>query len=156
MKNDVQTRVAVFALTIVLGLPVVSPGAEEGPAKLPSTGYGPKTEEERAIAESIRQEDERELAKLGESRLVTEEGKVYFPPEIDEQTLPWDVGRFATKDRVYQLLLDQPDIYKQLKAYNTKSVKLSGRIRGGGKYFIVTAFYVPLKVPSTPPKRGGM
>jgi len=39
---------------------------------------------------------------------------------------------------------------------NMKTLKLSGRLRLNGKYFIATSVYVALRVPSNAPKRGGM
>lgn len=144
-----------FLLVLLAGL-VPAQGAEDGLVKPEQNGYGPKTEEERADADLIRQEDERERQKSGEPILTTLEGKLYLLPEATENALPWIIGRFASQGRAYLLLLDDPETFKTLKALNGKNAKLSGRVRLGGKYFIGTSVYVPVKVPSSPPKRGGM
>ena len=144
-----------FLLVLLAGL-VPAQGAEDGLVKPEQSGYGPKTEEERADADLIRQEDERERQKSDEPVLTTLEGKLYLLPEATENALPWIIGRFASQGRAYLLLLDNPETFKTLKALNGKNAKLSGRVRLGGKYFISTSVYVPVKVPSSPPKRGGM
>jgi hypothetical protein len=133
-------------------------GLEEGdgPAKPSAGGYGPQTDAERIDAELIRQEDERDKQKIGEIRYTTEEGKIYLEKEINEQALPWVIGRFAVKGQAYLLLLNSADLFDSLKSHNGKNVRLSGRVRAGGKYFIASSVFVSLNVPSSPPKPGGM
>jgi hypothetical protein len=128
----------------------------DGPAQPPLGSYGPQTDEERAEAELIRQEDERDKKKSGEIHFTTEEGRVYLEKDLNEKTLPWVVGRFAVKGQAYLLLLNSTEFFESLKSHNGKNVKLSGRIRLGGKYFIASSVFVALNVPSSPPKPGGM
>lgn len=155
----VRQFAARYAAVMILSLPFLATFGEDAPPVPPPASYGPQTDEERAEAELIRQEDEREKQKWGELRMTTEEGKIFLPPEVmelKENALPWAIGRYSTKNRVYLLLLDSTEFFNQLKALNGKSAKLSGRIRLDGKYFIATSVYVPLNVPSSPPKPGGM
>jgi hypothetical protein len=147
---------SAIVLALLVILPATVQGEENDPAKPEQSGYGPKTEEERIDADLIRQEDARELQKSGEPVLTTLEGKLYLLPEANESALPWVIGRFSVQGRAHLLLLDTAEVFTSLKALNGKVTKLSGRTRLGGKYFIATSVYVPVKVPSSPPKRGGM
>jgi hypothetical protein len=79
--------------------------------------------------------------------LVRVSWNAFTPRFMHEWKLPSESG---------YIRMDSPEFFSQLKALNGKSVKLSGRIRAGGKYFIAASVYVPLNVPSSPPKPGGM
>ena len=155
MKIHAQPM-AILA-TFLLAFCACSAAAEQGQEyKDKPAGYGPKTEQERLDAKQIDLEDKRQVEKDGEFQLTTLDGKVYMDQGLNPKTLPWVVGKFASKGRAYSLLLDDPGLYERLKLLNAKTARYSGRIRCNGKYFIVTSIYQPLGVSSSRPKRGGM
>lgn len=117
--------------------------------------YGPRSEEERLIAEQIKQEDAQEEQR-GEIQLVSLDGKLHLENVADPQALPWVIGHLATEKRAYQLLLDSPAMLGELRGLNGQKVRLSGRVRADGRYFVVTSLYRPVNIPSARPKRGGL
>ena len=155
MKIHTQPLVIAATLLLALGAWSAAEAQDEGEKDKPA-GYGPKTEQERLDAKQIELEDKRQIEKDGEFQLTTLAGKIYLSEGLNPNALPWIVGKFVSNRRVYSLLLDNPELYEGLKRNDAKPARYAGRIRCGGKYFIVTSIYQSLGVSSSRPKRGGM
>jgi len=147
LKHDLPVLALVLAVATTTG----ATAGETTP-----NGYGPKSEEERAIAEQIKVEDERDQKTHGDVQLVSLEGKLYLENAASLDTAPWILGHFAADKRAYRVILEETGIYPDLKASNGKRIRLSGKVRLSGKYLVVTRIQRPVRVPVGRPKRGGM
>jgi hypothetical protein len=54
------------------------------------------------------------------------------------------------------VLLEEAGLYPELQAVNGQRIKLNGRVRVGGKFFVIAGIHRPVRVPVSRPKRGGM
>jgi hypothetical protein len=138
----VRSSILVLLLAVFCAIPVVRAEEDEAQKEL--------DEKERLEAE---EEERKEQEKTGLAfQPITLKGTMVLNPIQDGETRNTAVGTFATLKGTFQLKFDERQVRREMMAQNGKVVTFTGKLRNGGKYFVVMRVEVPPK-NAAPPAR---
>ena len=144
--RSIAYYLGILALACVLHTPFAFAAQDKAEAK-----------REEAEKKEAQAEDESERDNFESKTQTTFLGKLELEPLDEEATTPPKTyGSFSVaKGSTYPIKLQDPQLYKVLKAYNGKNISVLAKLRNQGKYLVIVGLVTPEATPKGVGKRGG-